>query len=140
MNKTLTPAELASSAVSFPTLSRHDKLVRWATIIRATPTAFLIFHRLEYQKLGVLRATTVHPDSAFAAAFKDPILKDAGLQGSTFGDAMDFFELNQGDLHEFSCDCGGVISNEKMAKRIEGIAGVVDSSSWTDRALRMMGH
>jgi len=36
--------------------------------------------------------------------------------------AMDFFELSQSDIHAFSCDCGGSISNAKMADRIEKIA------------------
>ncbi len=34
-----------------------------------------------------------------------------------------FFELSKNDLHEFSCDCGGVIRNDTMADRIEAVAG-----------------
>jgi hypothetical protein len=35
---------------------------------------------------------------------------------------MHFFELSQHELHEFSCDCGGVITNDEMAKRINTLA------------------
>jgi hypothetical protein len=71
-------------------------------------------------------------ETAFGIAMMDPVFSDLGLKGAphilpgqetgTIRQAMDFFELTQAQLHEFSCDCGGRIDNEMMATRIEGIA------------------
>jgi hypothetical protein len=35
---------------------------------------------------------------------------------------MGFFQLTQAQLHEFSCDCGGIITREDIADRIERLA------------------
>jgi hypothetical protein len=51
------------------------------------------------------------------------VFKSVGLNGpATVQGAMNFFELTQDELHEFSCDCGGRISNSMMADRITAIA------------------
>ncbi len=61
-------------------------------------------------------------------AGRDPVLQQAGLKADlpggnvSVGGAQRFFELSKSDLHEFSCDCGGVITNEEMARRVENIA------------------
>jgi hypothetical protein len=131
MNKQLSPTELAllSSPIPMPpplpTMTRKEKLLRFAQIIRSVPKPFVIFHGIEYEPQHVL-AGIHHPESAFAAAGRDPVLQQAGLKlekgDVTVGAAQRFFELSQHDLHEFSCDCGGVISNEEMARRVERIA------------------
>jgi hypothetical protein len=121
MNKQLTTQEIDALVSTSAAMTRAEKLLRWAALVRETKHNFLIFHRLEYFTADQL-AETSHEYSAFAAAAKDPILKDAGLQGDTAADAMKFFELSQQDLHEFSCDCGGAIDNAAMAARIEAIA------------------
>lgn len=102
-------------------MTRREKLLRFAHIVRTSGRDFYIFHSLERWDAQMLRANT-HSASAFAAAAADPILKDAGLAGESPADAMKFFELEQNELHEFSCDCGGAISNTKMADRIERLA------------------
>lgn len=151
MNKQLTQDEISN--LNVPTilpLTRSEKLLRWAKIVRETKTPFVIFHRLEHyhpqQLFGIY-----HPGSAFAAALADPILQDAGLVADAPGNnlsagaASTFFELSQQDLHEFSCDCGGVIGNKGMADRIEKLANLktlptaVDSASWTGRVGRALG-
>jgi hypothetical protein len=126
MNKQLSQEEISkclSPVVIKPApMTRRAKLMRWAMIVRKAKDPFVIFHNLEHYP-QVQLAGIYHPGSAFAAAAADPILKDAGLQGETALDAMQFFELSQHELHEFSCNCGGVISNGEMANRIERIAG-----------------
>lgn len=133
MNKQLSAAELAllSSPLPMPpplpVMTRREKLLRLAQVIRAYNDRFIIFHGLEYEPQHMLDQI-YHPNSAFAAAARDPVLLNAGLvpdsqgRGMTVGQAQRFFELSQRDLHEFSCDCGGVITNEEMARRIEHIA------------------
>lgn len=122
MNKQLTQDEL--SKLTVPTIlpmTRREKLMHWAGIVRKANQTFVIFHGLETIPPARLAPTLAPPGSAFAAAVADPIFQDAGL-GKTIGDNMTFFELSQADLHEFSCNCGGHISNAQMADRIEAIA------------------
>jgi hypothetical protein len=61
-----------------------------------------------------------HP-TALGTAARDPEFKKQGI-GTTVHDVMKFFGLTQKQLHEFSCDCGGAISKEQQAHRIEGLA------------------
>lgn len=127
MNQQLSNEEVAFLERSFPVdttvlMTRKEKLLRFAQVVRETRNDFLvIFHKLEYMDDDQLSRVD-HPFSAFAAAFRDPALVDAGLKGDSALDAKLFFELTTGQLHEFSCDCGGHISNEQMAQRIENLA------------------
>jgi hypothetical protein len=137
MNRPLSPSELDQlTVVALPLkMTRHAKLLRFAEIIRAAPSSrkksgffsryagqsFVIFHHIEYMSDEQLNERS-HPDSAFALAAADPVLREAGLASDTVGAAKRFFELSKDDLHAFSCDCGGVITNERMADRIEQIA------------------
>ena len=118
MNKQLSATELGLlSSVAPHVMTRRDKLLRFAMIVRTSRRNFVIFHHLEYMTEPQLR-DAYHPESAFAAAAADPILSDAGLASDRVGEAQRFFEL-----HEFSCDCGRVIRNDRMADRIEAVAG-----------------
>ena len=122
MNRPLSPAELDQlTTVAIPVMTRREKLLRFASIIRNARRNFMIFHNLEYMTPAQL-AYCSHKDSAFAAAAADNILHDAGLTCGTAAEAQRFFELSKDDLHSFSCDCGGSITNEFMADRIEAIA------------------
>jgi hypothetical protein len=116
-------------------MTRKEKLMRWAKLVRESTNHHLyIFHRLEHMAEFHLCAAAyfVANDTAFGIAMMDPVFSDLGLKGAphilpgqetgTIRQAMDFFELTQAQLHEFSCDCGGRIDNEMMATRIEGIA------------------
>lgn len=122
MNKPLSVEELQRLETTLAVvMSRRDKLMRFAKIVRGHAHGFFIYSNLERQPQAAWDNMTVAPSTAFAAAASDPIFKDAGL-GSTVGDAQRFFELSREDLHEFSCDCGGAISNNEMADRIERLA------------------
>lgn len=120
MNVQLSPAQLAE--ISAPTMTRREKLFRLAHLIRTSPYPHLyMFSNLESltpDEMVGLR----HSLSAFALAAKDPILKDAGLKSDSVADAKAFFTLTRDELHAFSCDCGGLLSNEAMARRVETIA------------------
>lgn len=118
MNKPLTAIE---TIVAVPVMSKREKLMRLAALVRSFGYSLYMFNGLEYRTARELE-TMVHPFSAFALAAKDPILQDAGLQGDSVADAKRFFELSNDELHAFSCDCGGHLSNGAMARRIETIA------------------
>lgn len=129
MNQMVSTAEIERGIALATTMTRRAKLARWATIIRQAEHPFRLYHRLEHYRQDQLDHIIVDQFSAFGLATRDPILRDAGLVGSqvtgltTIGDTMRFFELTKEELHEFSCDCGGEISNAKMADGIEKIAG-----------------
>jgi hypothetical protein len=120
MNKQLMPDEVALLAK--PAMTRREKLLRFAEIVRSRSVNFSLFDGLERYSPEQLQLSGT-AGTAFEAAAADPILRDAGLTGNTVADAMKFFELSQHELHEFSCYCGGAIANSDMANRIERIAG-----------------
>jgi hypothetical protein len=121
MNVQLSPAQVAEIA-SVNTMSKRDKLLRFAQVIRSgSRVPLFVFSNLEYMD-SFRWEYCQHPASAFSLAAKDPILKDAGLGSDTVGAAQRFFELSRDELHAFSCDCGGQISHEEMARRIDRLA------------------
>jgi hypothetical protein len=108
--------------VPAPEMTRTEKLLRWAKIIRSSTIHMNLYHNLEYMGTEHLKMLTViEHATAPGAATRDPEFKKQGI-GSTAYDVMKFFELTKQELHEFSCDCGGAISNEHQARRIEGLA------------------
>ena len=125
--KTLDIAETVKTAT--PVTTRTLRLQHWARLVRGSRTNLLIFHNLEHWSKIDLTTTAPRSHSgryqtAFHLAENDPGFQAQGLkQGSSFAQHMQFFELTQAQLHEFSCDCGGSISNTQMADRIEGLAG-----------------
>jgi hypothetical protein len=149
MHKPLNVAEraklqLAQPVEIAPPMTRREKLLRLAEIARKGRSSVLttvltalrwneyyekrwhIFHLLEHMTSAQL-ADARNVASVFDAAAKDPALYDAGLRAD-HGDsvsalrAMQFFELKQHELHAFSCNCGGALSNAEMASRIEKMA------------------
>ncbi|MGZ4849882.1 MAG: hypothetical protein ACXV2C_00720 [Candidatus Bathyarchaeia archaeon] len=139
MNKMLSTDELLQSSVPFLSMTRKEKLMRWAKLVRNETGHLYLYHNLEYaspEQLAnhpsmVVYASDTICKSAFTIAYEDPIFQDAGLKKvvkfseptvGNIADVMKFMELSQAELHEFSCDCGGEISNKDMANRIEKIA------------------
>jgi hypothetical protein len=107
--------------VPAPEMTRTEKLLRWAKIVR-TGYNLSLYHDLEHKSKEHLKTMTVteHP-TALGSATRDPEFQKQGI-GTTVHDVMKFFDLTQKQLHEFSCDCGGAISNEQQAHRIERLA------------------
>ena len=115
----LSHGQITAMAQPIP-MSRDDKLEQWASLIERSARQIFIFHRLEYRSRDELDRVA-HPGSAFGIAAGDPVLKLAGLNSDSVGDGMSFFELSKDDVHAFSCDCSGNISNSRMAARIRGL-------------------
>jgi len=135
MHKPLTTEERERliEAVPAPAMTRAQKLLRWAELVRKAKRSCDLMHNLEHRSPKDLDRLMVgvHGPTAFGLAARDPVLLDAGLpkpveiEGRpmiSVGDVARFMELSRADLHEFSCDCGGEIDNERMARRIEHIA------------------
>jgi hypothetical protein len=123
MNKTMTRAEIESAlSVSHVAMTRQEKLLRWAKLVRKSKVQMRLYHLLENETQSELDKLIFYSSTAFELAYEDPILRDAGLDSKTIGGMMTFFAINKEDLHDFSCNCGGPIDNRRMAKRIESIA------------------
>lgn len=122
MNQIVQEADIVS-AVPIP-MTRKEKLLHWAKLVRNSTSALHLFHLLERWNADQLNARGIDGGaiSAFSVAASDPTFQAQGYKGETVRQAMDFFELSQQQLHEFSCDCGGHISNSGMADRIEHLA------------------
>jgi hypothetical protein len=108
-----------------PVMSRRDKLLRWAELVDRCRNDLHLYHGIEYirpDQLAGIRPCD-NPISAFTVAMSDPTFQSMGLTpSSSITDAMRFFELSQGQLHEFTCDCGGYIDNHEQARRIARLA------------------
>ncbi|MCV9967493.1 hypothetical protein OIU34_37330 [Pararhizobium sp. BT-229] len=112
---------LAKIDQDYPQLmSREKRLQRWIELLEADPSRVLsTLHETEYlsqTKRDALRCN----NSAISIAFNDPILRAAGLQSDTYGEAKRFFEFSDRQLHRIVCDCqfGAIVSTAKIARFI----------------------
>src|SRR5262245_4749677 len=109
-----------------PILTRGEKLREWARICRGHPFQLFLLNGLEFAAPFVLQHTRVNGigHCAMSLAASHEKFQQAGLsENATIWELMKFMEITQGQLHEFSCDCGGHITNDEQARRIEGLAG-----------------
>jgi hypothetical protein len=87
------------------TMSRDERLVRWAELLERDPDRRLsTLHQTEYQ-VGSERAVMRSGTSPITVAFDDPILREAGLENDSYGEAKRFFELTDRQLHNAICYC-----------------------------------
>jgi hypothetical protein len=117
---------LVSIAVPvIPKMTRREKLAHWAGLVRSHHNYLHLYHNLEYlhpSQLAEIFPRHIQQMTAFSLALADKTLNSQGLDpNSNLIGVMGFFELSQRQLHEFSCDCGGEITNHQMADRIERI-------------------
>jgi hypothetical protein len=128
MNKALTSEELRKMAVDYPAppprlSTTYDRLLHWAALIDAQQKQLRPVHEIEYWSTRLL-ATAAPLDTVFAIAASDPELKAAGLVSSAPKEVMRFFGMQMSALHYIVCDCGGHISNARMAHRIRDYAAM----------------
>lgn len=126
MNKPLDATELKALEAAFPVtelkLTRRQKLERFAELVEKSQRECGLMHGLEYYTDYQL-STTGTAGTALNLVVTDDVFAKDGLKGRTVKDVRDYLELTTPDLHEFSCDCGGSISNAKQAERIRNLAG-----------------
>jgi hypothetical protein len=108
------------------TLSRRERLERWAELLERNPDRRLsTLHQTEYQPVRA-RAAMRGDGSPISVAFEDPVLRAAGLENDNYGEAKRFFELTDRQLHEIICYChfGASMSAVTAARHIRAaIAG-----------------
>jgi len=104
-------------------MSRTDRLERWAECLEILPNSRLsTLRQTEYQPFP-LREEMRSDDTPISVAFRDPVLRAAGMQNDTYGEAKRFFELSDGQLHDVVCHChfGESVSAAAAARNIRGI-------------------
>jgi hypothetical protein len=114
------------SAVAIPVrMTRRQKLAHWAALIRKVDHPVGLYHALEYMSVWQREEVRIGPEkiTALGIAASDPVFQAQGLDATTsIEGALRFFELSLTQAHAFSCDCGGMLSNEDQARRIERLA------------------
>lgn len=103
---------------------RREKLERWATVIEAAGSQRIrTFPQLEYASAEE-RSAVRRDGSPFALAYADPMLREAGLEGDHYGEAVSFFELSEREAHRLFCSCmhGGTITSEGLASELRRLA------------------
>ena len=122
-------AEVKTVAAVF---RRREKLERWAKVIEAAgPQRFRTFPELEYASAAE-RSAVRRDGSPLALAYADPVLREAGLEGDRYGQAVSFFELSEREAHRLFCSCmhGGTITSEGLASELRRLAVQERASGW----------
>jgi hypothetical protein len=108
-----------------PLLTRTERLTRWAELLERQPDLRLqTLHGTEYRPVEI-RETMRNDHSPISIAFADPVLRAAGLEGDTYGDAKRFFEISDWQLHEVVCYChfGDSMKASTAARVVRGTIG-----------------
>jgi hypothetical protein len=118
-------------------MSRRERLERWAELLAQQPDRRL--STIEGTEFGFRQARRAKraDDSPLTVAFQDPVLRAEGLRGDRVGDALDFFELSEGDVHHLVCFChyGQTVSAGAVAARLRVMARQVQLPAVSGRIL-----
>jgi hypothetical protein len=105
-----------------PTLSRHDRLERWAETLARQPAPLHAIPEVEYGPKRERNARRAD-HSPLTVAYDDPLLRASGLRGDTIGDAAEFFGLSHAQLHYLVCSChhGLTMDPQATAAQVRGL-------------------
>ncbi|UXN58329.1 hypothetical protein [Phyllobacterium zundukense] len=106
-------------------MSRNQRIERWAELLELNPSRRLATLHQTENRLAKERDAMRIDGSPISAAFGDPVLRAAGLQGDSYGEAKRFFELTDYQLHRALCYChfGATVSAATAAHYIRKAAG-----------------
>jgi hypothetical protein len=119
-HKKFAEARYRGEAIPARTLTRAERLERWAAALeRLGPARLATLWRTEYVATN-LRPSLRADHSPLTVAFDDPVLRIAGLNDDSYGEARRFFELSHNDLHWIVCYChhGESISASTAAQHV----------------------
>jgi hypothetical protein len=124
-----------------PAMSRRERLQRWVELLERSPHRSLsTLHETEYQPAN--ERAVMHADhSPISVAFADPILRSAGLESDTYGEAKRFFELSDHQLHRVVCFChfGSSVSAVTAAHHVRALIAAGDRPGIVGRLRNMLG-
>ncbi|EJZ19181.1 hypothetical protein NE852_24390 (plasmid) [Rhizobium sp. Pop5] len=105
-------------------MTRRERLERWAESLERSPKPFLrTLHETEYQPVADREALR-DDNTPISVAFADPILRAAGMENDSYGEAKRFFELSDEQLHGLVCFChfGEQVSAATLSRRVRKMA------------------
>ena len=107
-----------------PPMTRQQRLRRWADILSREGARPLEALRWVEFYAEPERRQLRRDGSPIALAYADPMLRAAGLQGDTLGDAQTFFSLSDDDAHRLLCDChfNGAMTGRSAGRRIRAMS------------------
>jgi hypothetical protein len=124
-------------------LSRTQRLERWAGLLQREPDRKLnTFFETEYEN-DERRAGLRRDNSPISVAFADSVLRAAGLQDDSYGQAKKFFEVSDWELHRVVCYChyGVAVSARDAARAVRMIASFATPpgvAGWARRHLERL--
>jgi hypothetical protein len=124
-------------------MSREEKLRRWADVLGARGGSVASLYQTEYVSRAE-RAAMRADGSAISVAYVDPMLREEGLAGDAYGDAVAFFALSDTEMHRILCFCTGghSLTAEEVARRIRAelrAPGACVASMWVVSAVAVVG-
>jgi hypothetical protein len=104
-------------------MSRRERIERWASTLENYNGPLNALWRIEYLPDQEMRAYRT-PNSPMTIAFRDPVLREEGLNSDELGAAMDFFEMSDDDAHRLLCDCHylGAMTGKRLASHLRRYA------------------
>jgi hypothetical protein len=105
-------------------MSRRERLERWAEVLEQSPSRHLAtLYETEHQSAAV-RDTLRSDGSPISVAFEDTVLRAAGMENDTYGEALRFFELRDWQLHGVICYChfGATVNAQTAAELVRSIS------------------
>lgn len=123
--------DLIQSLDGIAPMSRHDRLMAWATALDRHGGSLNALREIEYLSPEDRRQYR-DANTALTVAFGDAGLREEGLASDRLGDAMDFFEMTDEDAHRLLCDCHymGSMTGSMLAHRIRNYADNNGGSIW----------
>ncbi len=118
-------------------MSKRQRLARWADALERAPQRYLR-SLFETEYMSPRRRYALREDnSPLTVAFEDPVLRAEGLQSDRYGDALKFFELSDGELHDIVCYChhGLTMPPKAVARRVRAAAGQTERKSFVRRMI-----
>lgn len=117
-------------------LTRDQRLERWASALDKLGDAPLCTLRETEHQHPCERILLRQDNSPLTVAFEEPVLRSAGLEGDTFGEASRFFSLSDQELHHILCYChfGTTVRASEAAARVRSMKTQARSSNvptWT---------
>ncbi len=118
-------------------MSKRQRLERWAEVLELAPQRYLP-SLFESEHMSARRRYALREDnSPLTVAFEDSVLHAEGLESDRYGDALKFFELSNGELHDIVCYChhGSTMSPKAVAHRVRATAGQTERKSFVRRTI-----
>ena len=127
---------------TLPAMTRSQRLERWADLLERCPGTLRLFRGTEYASAAEWQHMR-EDGSPLSVAFGDPVLRDEGLAGDSYGHALQFFGLGNAGLHEIVCHCHyashAVAPAADVAARVRRIAAGARRTEHVGLVIRGIG-